>query len=171
MVHGTNTVKWIKDEYVFFDAWSAYVPSPLFSEARMLPEQLSKSCRLCASLETALDAVLAALRGPSVDGTEKQEFGNFGLPLLLSFGLLSPSPPPNVVSLFDELVLPFLSSFRSMLSFFHSLLAFFSPNMPSLVFPALHSLSHLHATARCCAWGSGDVLGNAVADELSAVLV
>ncbi|KAK2957992.1 hypothetical protein BLNAU_7168 [Blattamonas nauphoetae] len=53
-----------------------------------------------------------------------------------------PSPPPNVVSLFDELVQPFLSSFRSMLSFFHSSLALFSLNMPSLVFPALHSLSH-----------------------------
>ncbi|KAK2940425.1 hypothetical protein BLNAU_24667 [Blattamonas nauphoetae] len=86
-VHGTNIVKLIKDKYVFFDAQSAYVPSPLFSEARMLPEQLSKSCCLCASLENALDAVLAALRGPSVDGTGKPEFGSFGLPLLLSFAV------------------------------------------------------------------------------------
>ncbi|KAK2955894.1 hypothetical protein BLNAU_9245 [Blattamonas nauphoetae] len=168
-VHGTNIVKLIKDKYVFFDAQSAYVPSPLFSEARMLPEQLSKSCCLCASLENALDAVLAASAVRRWMAPENRSLG--ALDCLCCCRLVccpfSTTERGVAVRRAGSAVSVF---FRSMLSFFHSSLALFSLNMPSLVFPALHSLSRLNATARCCAWGSGNALGNAVADGLSTVL-
>ncbi|KAK2955318.1 hypothetical protein BLNAU_9709 [Blattamonas nauphoetae] len=148
----SNTTPYYNHYLTLFDSQRAYVPSPLFSDVHLSSEQSSKCRRFCESLEHELDTIFVALRHPSTDQTRKQELARVGLPLFLSLGLLSPSPSPKVVSLLEELVLPFLSTFRATVSFFNSSLALISPNMQSLVFPALHSLSRLHHASHSPVW-------------------
>ncbi|KAK2953329.1 hypothetical protein BLNAU_11792 [Blattamonas nauphoetae] len=140
-----------KEIYLYWPQDSETV-TPYFSPVPASQEQKLKATRLRLALERHFSTLSVSFSQTQSTPQQKQNIARSTFPLFLALSILSETLSAEVVELFQVLILPHLSTFSSMFAFIHSSFTPIAQNIPSITFPVLLALSHIHHSSKASIW-------------------